>query len=191
MSIEQADRYIKFTLESAELSGAKNIFINLFGGEPLINMNVGFYILEKVKSYCDENKIGFSSGIITNGTLLDIKNIEKLHSFNCQSVQVTLDGVKEVHNRRRMYADGKGSFDEIINTIRILNERNDIYHVIRINIDKTNINDAYDLLKYIGKDGENLTNCVIDFGIVRTERSACAGYSNNCLLEHEMGDVLY
>ena len=191
MTIEQANRYIKFTLESAELRGVKGISIHLFGGEPLINMDVGFYILEKVKSYCDEKKINFSSSIVTNGTLLDIGIIEKLSSFNCQSVQVTLDGVEEVHNRRRMYANGKGSFDEIINVLRLLNERNNIYAIIRINIDKTNINDAYDLLKYIGKDGENLTNCIVDFGIVRTEGSACAGYSSNCLLEHEIGDVLY
>ena len=191
MTMEQADRYIKFTLESAEQRGVKSISILLFGGEPLINMDVGFYILEKIKSDCNENKMGFSSSIITNGTLLDIETIDRLRSFNCRMIQITLDGVKEVHDRRRMYANGKGSFDEIISVLSLLNERNDIYTVIRINIDKKNISDVHDLLKYIGKDGEVLTNCEVDFGIVQTEESACAGYSSSCFLEHEIGDVLY
>ena len=35
------------------------------------------------------------------------------------------------------------------------------------------------------------TYCIIDFGIVRTEGSACTGYSSNCFLENEIGDILY
>ena len=191
MTMEQADRYIKFTIESAEQSGAKSISILLFGGEPLMNTDIGFYILEKIKSYCDDNKMGFSTRIITNGTLLNIETIERLRSFNCQSIQITLDGVKEVHDKRRMSVNGKGSFEETMNALRLLNEKNNVFTAIRVNIDKTNIKDAYDLLDYIGKDGEVLTNCMVDFGIVHVGAAPCTGYSSNCLLDGEIGDVLY
>ena len=191
MTIEQADRYIKFTVESAVLSGAKSISILLFGGEPLINIDVGLYILEKIKFYCDENKMGFGSQVITNGTLLNAEIIEKLRSFNCQVIQITLGGVKEVHDKRRIYANGEGSFDKTMNVLRLLNERNDVFTVIRINIDKTNIKDAYDLLDCIGKDSEALTNCTVDFGIVHVGPASCPGYSSNCLLDSEIGDMLY
>jgi len=168
MTLEQADRYINFTLESAKQSNAKSISIMLFGGEPLMNMDVGFYILEKIKSHCDKNEMHFFSNIITNGTLLNPEVIKKLCNYNCRTVQVTLDGIKEVHDNRRMYANGKGSFDEVINALRLLNEKSDMYTAIRINIDKTNIKDTHRLLEYIGKNGEALTKCLISFGIVRT-----------------------
>ena len=61
MTVEQADMYIKFTLETAVQNRAKSTHILLFGGEPLINIDVGFYILEKVKSFCDLREIGFNS----------------------------------------------------------------------------------------------------------------------------------
>ena len=191
MTMEQADMYIGFTLESAEKSGAKSITINLFGGEPLMNKEVGFYILEKIKFYCEENGVNFIASIVTNGTLLDMETIEKLHNLNCRLIQITLDGMKKVHDRRRMYVNGDGSFDEIINVLRLLNKKDDMFTAIRVNVDKTNIKETFDLLDYIGKNGEALTNCAVDFGIVRAEGVACSGYSNNCFVESEIGDLLY
>jgi len=191
MSIEEADRLIKFLTLSAKYRGSKSISIVLFGGEPLINIDVGFYILEKVKNYCNENDMLFFSSIITNGTLLNIGIVKKLQEYNCQMLQITLDGVKDVHNTRRVYANNKGSFDEIIDVLKLMNSYSEINTVIRINVDKINEKDTYKLLEYIGKNGINLTNCRVDFGIVRGETSACSGYSSNCFAENEIGDLLY
>lgn len=191
MNMEQADRYINFVISTVNQNGVKSVSIFLFGGEPLINLDVGLYILEKVKSYCDENKIDFSSHIITNGTLLNDELIEKLYTLNCRTVQITIDGVQEVHDARRMFSNGEGSFIHILSSLHLLNQANNIFTVIRINIDKTNIKDALNLLDFIGKDGEALTNCTVDFGIVRTQGTACASYSSKCLSDAEIGDVLY
>ena len=191
MTMEQADRYINFTLGAVAQKNSKSVFIMLFGGEPLMNIDIGIYILEKIKAYCDENSIMFTSGIVTNGTLLTLRLIETLCNLNCKMIQITLDGVKDIHDTRRMYGNGDGSFDDIMNILRVLNEQGRVHTIIRINVDRTNIDDTYDLLTYLGKDGESLTNCTVDFGIVRTEGTACAGYSTNCFSEIEIGDVLY
>lgn len=190
MNQNMADRYIKFMINQAESRSAKSMYINLFGGEPLININIGFYILEKLKSYCDKKDIEFACGMITNGTLLTDGILDKLEALNCISIQVTLDGMKETHDNRRLYKDGSGSFDKVINGIRKLAKRNKIRTVIRINVDKANINDAYKLLKFLGKNQEKLTNCFIDFGIVRGSTAACSAYSGNCFSDIEIGDVL-
>jgi len=191
MTMQEADKYIKFITALAKNKNSKNINIVLFGGEPLVNIKIGFYILENIKIFCEENQMTFTSSIVTNGTLMTEEIIEKLVYYNCKMIQVTLDGVKEVHDSRRIYKDGKGSFDKIVEVLKNLNEKNKIHTVIRVNVDKINITETYGLLKYIGKDGINLTNCNVDFGIVRGETSACSGYSSHCFAESEIGDILY
>lgn len=195
MTKDQADQYIKFITQTAKIKKVDNITINLFGGEPMVNIEIGFYILKNIKEFCTQNNINFVSTIITNGTLLNEENLLRLLELNCRSIQITLDGLKETHDTRRMDKKGNGTFDKIIKVLQLLNEKvgtlKSFNTVIRINIDKININGTYDLLKYIGKDGMNLTNCTVDFGIVRGLTESCSAYSNNCFVEEEIGPVLY
>jgi len=191
LTMDRANRYIDFMLASVKQSNAKSVSIYLFGGEPLMNIEVGYYILEKIKSYCEANNIIFSSHLITNGTLLTTEDIARLYLLNCRTIQITLDGLREVHDKRKIYVNGKGSFDEIMSALHILNERNDIRTTIRVNIDKKNIMHTRELLDYIGKNGEALTNCDVFFGVIRNLDAACFNNSTNCLLDSEINDVLY
>ena len=186
-----SDKFIKFMIKLAESKNAKSMYINLFGGEPLVNINQGFYILNNLKKYCDENGIVFSCGVITNGSLFTKEIMDKLLQYNCTMVQITLDGTKSIHDARRPYKNGRGSFDDIVKAIQLLSKESArLRTVIRINIDKTNITEATKLLAYLGKDGKNLTMCSVDFGIVRGSTSACSAYSGNCYVDYEIGDVL-
>lgn len=192
MNIVQADKYIKFVKNKTTKNGTKNIHICLFGGEPLVNFKIGEYILEQINNYCEENDMNFSSSIITNGTLVNRKVIEKLIKYKCMSVQITLDGTKEIHDSRRMRKDNKGSFDIIINNLNLLKEyKQQLHTVIRINVDNINKNITSDLLDIIGKRGLDFTDFNVDFGIVRGMSDACSIYSDNCLEEEDVGDVLY
>ncbi len=191
MTQESADKFIRFMIRLAETRNAKSMYINLFGGEPLVNIIQGFYILENLKKYCDSHGISLFCGIITNGSLITSEIIDKLLYYNCTMVQITLDGTKDVHDARRPYKNGKGSFDDIICAIKLLSKvSNKLRTIIRINIDKTNTTEAVNLLRYLGNNGEGLTMCGIDFGIVRGSTSACSAYSGNCYIDYEIGDVL-
>lgn len=187
---DSAQRYIKFMINEAETRRVKAMHVNLFGGEPLVNIEKGFYILKELKDYCEKNEINFSCGIITNGTLLTPEIMTELIGYNCSMIQITLDGMRETHNKRRPYKNGNGSFDDIISTLKQLVSYPNINIVIRINIDKINLSETESLLEYIGKKGEDLTRCSVDFGIVRGTTVACSSYSGNCLSENEIGDVL-
>lgn len=191
MDRQNAEKYIKFMIKNAEVQSAKSMYVNLFGGEPLVNIGQGFYILNELKKYCDDKGIQFSCGVITNGSLLNEQMINELIQYNCNMVQITLDGTKEIHNARRPYKGGKGSFDDIIASLKLLAQKSDqIKTVIRINIDKTNLSETDALLEYLGKSGEKIHSCMVDFGIVRSSTAACSSYSGNCLVEAEIGDVL-
>lgn len=191
MDKDMADRYLKFVKDSTVNKGCKNVAVTLFGGEPLLNIEVGYYILEELQNFCKENELGFEGSIISNGTLLTEEIVQNLVKYGCNSIQITLDGVKEVHDSRRITASGSGSFDETIEALKLLNKLRMIGTVIRINVDKTNLDSTYSLLDYIGKNGLNLTRCYVDFGIVKGDTQACANYAGNCLVESEIGDVLY
>lgn len=149
------------------------------------------FILDELKKFCGEKNIEFASGIITNGTLLTAKIVNQLINYNCQQIQITLDGMPDTHNARRKYKDGKGSFEQIISALELLNNKSaDIHTVIRINVDKNNLDEVSLLLEYLGSNGKGLTNCNVDFGIVRGSTQACSAYSGNCLSESIVGEVL-
>lgn len=191
MNQDSADKFINFMIKLAESHNAKSMHVTLFGGEPLVNIKQGFYILNHLKEYCDKNGLILTCGVITNGSLITQGIIDKLLYYNCSMVQITLDGTKEIHDSRRPYKNGKGSFEDIIHAIKLLsNVSNRLRTVIRINVDKTNTDEAVNLLAYLGKNGEGLTMCGVDFGIVRGSTSACSAYSGNCYVDYEIGDVL-
>lgn len=191
MNQDSADKFINFMIKLAESHNAKSMYITLFGGEPLVNIKQGFYILDHLKNYCDKNGLTLSCGVITNGSLITQDIIDKLLYYNCSMVQITLDGTKAIHDSRRPYKNGRGSFDDIIRAIKLLSKAsNRLRTVIRINVDKTNTDEAVNLLAYLGKNGEGLTMCGVDFGIVRGSTSACSAYSGNCYVDYEIGDVL-
>lgn len=191
IDINKADSIVEFLTKMAMLKRSKHIAVILFGGEPLVNIDMGYYILSKVKAFCEENGMTYSSSIITNGTLLSQDIINKLSDFNCQMIQITLDGMKSIHDQRRMYQSGKGSFDETINALLLLKESKKIHTVVRLNIDKINIKEIYHLLEFIGKNHIDLTDFRVDFGIVRGETTGSAEYSSNCFRDDEIGNILY
>ncbi|GAB6190216.1 radical SAM/SPASM domain Clo7bot peptide maturase [Marinitoga arctica] len=190
MTSSTALKVIKFIKKEALKRRVKKISINLFGGEPLINYKIGEKILKEIKQFADENKIFMYTGIITNGTLINDEIINSLKLYNCKTVQITLDGSQTIHNKRRMYKNGNGTFEIIINNIKILNQKKDFPNpVIRINVDKKNIKNVYELLEFL--KNEKLTDCKVDFGIVRAGSEFNFEYSNNCFIqEEEISNIL-
>ncbi|MGG7179283.1 radical SAM protein [Clostridium paraputrificum] len=87
--------------------------INITGGEPFTRKDL-FQLLD----YFKENQNKFTFGILTNGSYLSEDIVRKLSSYNPRIVQVSLDGDKEIHDDIR----GKGSYDEVMRSIRLLNK---------------------------------------------------------------------
>jgi len=96
-------------------------------------------------------KLGFHWGITTNGILVDKKMIKKMVDADMQSVSVSIDEMKELHESFRKVP---GSFDKIIKGIKLMLECPTILEVqVTTCVNKKNINqldDIYELLKSIG-----------------------------------------
>jgi len=121
--------------------------IELFGGEPLLKRTRN--IVSDVIRFAQ--KLDTKVDIITNGVMAgDFLDIFKPFKNIIQMLQITLDGPEQVHDRRRKFFSGKGSFKNIINSIDTL-VNNGINTNVRVNIDLDNINNLPDLYSFIIK----------------------------------------
>lgn len=125
-------------------------YILLYGGEPLLKRN--FYIVKKVLDFARQMEI--SVGIITNATTIDDDYCKLLKEYKNEigSIQVTMDGNKSIHDKRRIRADGSGTFESICDGInKILGIG--IGVSLRINTDAENINHLGELKEVFEKQG--------------------------------------
>lgn len=105
----------------------------LYGGEPLLLKNFSLiqYILQK------GDDCGYSFKVVTNGA--DLHHfVPLLAQFTVLKIQVTLDGLKEVHDRRRYRAGKKGTFEDIVKGIDAA-VKYELPVGLRINVDSQNI----------------------------------------------------
>jgi len=117
MDAETAKDSVDFLLEQA--AGRKSLHITFFGGETLMN----FPVLQQVVAYANaraaeqDTHIDFS--LTTNATLLTPAIIEFL-SGNRIGVTVSMDGPAELHDKLRVFSNGRGSYDVIEPRVRAL-----------------------------------------------------------------------
>lgn len=117
MDVETAQASVDFLL--AQSAGRRAVHITFFGGETLMN----FPLLKKVVVYASERaaaqgrSIDFS--LTTNATLLTPAIIEFL-SENRIGVTVSMDGPADLHDRLRVFANGRGSYDIVEPRVRAL-----------------------------------------------------------------------
>lgn len=118
--------------------GCKDECLHLgwFGGEPLI----GFGIMEEITEYIKSLEIPFEASIITNGVLLNKSKINKLKSLQINNIQITLDGPKEIHDTKRIFKNGRGTYDIILQNLdtlyQYIEKEKGIRVDIRINVDR-------------------------------------------------------
>ena len=119
MDFETAKASVDFLLN--ESTGRRAVHITFFGGETLMN----FPLLQRVVNYATEQaglrgrSIDFS--LTTNATLLTPAIIRFL-SENQIGVTVSMDGPPELHDKLRVFANGRGSYDIIAPRVRALIE---------------------------------------------------------------------
>ncbi len=89
-------------------------YITLFGGEPLLNSQT----YKESLSYFIEKAVGaqLDIALVSNGYFLE-KYIDILDPAFTREIQVTLDGTREAHNRRRKLKNNSPTFDKIVENI--------------------------------------------------------------------------
>ena len=111
MSFEVGKQALDFLVENS--GSRRNLEVDFFGGEPLMNFDVVKQLVGYARSIEKEKGKNFRFTLTTNGMLVDDDVIE-FSNREMSNVVLSLDGRKEVHDRFRVDYQGRGSWDYIV-----------------------------------------------------------------------------
>ena len=111
MSFEVGKRALDFLVEHS--GTRRNLEVDFFGGEPLMNFQVVKDLVAYARSIEKEKGKNFRFTLTTNGVLVDDDVID-FANRECSNVVLSLDGRKEIHDRFRVDYAGKGSWEKIV-----------------------------------------------------------------------------
>ena len=111
MSFEVGKQALDFLV--ANSGTRRNLEVDFFGGEPLMNWDVVKQLVAYARSIEKEKQKNFRFTLTTNGVLVDDEVID-FANREMHNVVMSLDGRKEVHDRLRKNYAGQGSYDLIV-----------------------------------------------------------------------------
>ncbi|NJD77534.1 MAG: radical SAM protein [Candidatus Methanoperedens sp.] len=143
----------------------KRVHISLFGGEPLLKKNELFSYLDYVSMQSKNYGYDLSINIVTNGFLLDKDTVSALFKYNCISLQVTLDGNKEVHNKLRILHNNRVTFDIIVNNFKAaiqygIKTHTNTHFILRVNLLNQNIDHIRPILESFNLEERGKINII-------------------------------
>ncbi|MBP3647886.1 MAG: thioether cross-link-forming SCIFF peptide maturase, partial [Clostridia bacterium] len=111
MSFEVGKQALDFLIEHS--GTRRNLEVDFFGGEPLMNFDVVKQLVAYARSREKEAGKNFRFTLTTNGMLIDDDVID-FANRECSNVVLSLDGRKEIHDRYRVDYAGRGSWEQIV-----------------------------------------------------------------------------
>lgn len=117
MSFEVGKQALDYLIENS--GSRRNLEVDFFGGEPLLNFGVVKQLVAYARSVEKEKGKNFRFTLTTNGMLID-DNVIDFCNREMSNVVLSLDGRKEVHDRFRVDYAGRGSWDTVVPKFRKL-----------------------------------------------------------------------
>lgn len=143
MSFETGKKALDFLVENS--GTRKNLEVDFFGGEPLVNFDVVKKLVEYARSIEKEKNKHFRFTLTTNGVLLDDDVIDFLNK-EMNNVVLSLDGRKEINDAKRKRLDGTGSYDIIVPKFKnFVQKRGDKEYYMRGTFTRNNLDFTNDI----------------------------------------------
>ncbi len=129
--------------------------VTWFGGEPILAIKVVHRLSQEFSRLADARGFQFTpAAMITNGWGLTAENCALLAECNIDRIQFTIDGVGDVHNRRRMLVDGRATFDRIVaNLGTALELLPNAKFTVRVNLERENADALQEVAEYVAARG--------------------------------------
>ncbi len=154
--------------------------IILYGGEPLDRSNRA--VVEQIVLSGIER--GYFFACITNGHDLDAF-MDLLGSGRIEQVQISIDGPKEIHDRRRIYIGKESSFDTIVDNIDRALIETDAEIQLRVHVDPSNIDQFETILAFFVSKGWTDNPQVVIYANTVYDKDK----TGNVVAEIEHGDI--
>lgn len=126
MSVEDVERVLSHMLPYVH----KPFLLSIHGGEPLlIGRDFFVKVIEVVDRVAGRDSVRI--GMQTNGTLID-ESWAEFFARHGIAVGLSLDGLRQIHDAERVRVDGTGSYDGVLNGIRLLKDAGVQFGVIGV-----------------------------------------------------------
>ena len=144
MSFEVGKRAFDFLIENS--GTRRNLEVDFFGGEPLMNWDVVKQLVAYARSIEKEHNKNFRFTLTTNGLLIDDEVIDFLNK-EMSNVVLSLDGRREVHDLFRKDYAGNGSYERIVPKFkRLVEARGGKDYYVRGTFTHNNVDFTNDIL---------------------------------------------
>lgn len=144
MSFEVGKKALDFLV--ANSGTRRNLEVDFFGGEPLMNWEVVKQLVEYGRSIEEANNKKFRFTLTTNGVLLNDEILEFVNK-EMGNIVLSTDGRREVHDRMRPFRNGKGSYDLVMPKFRkVAESRNQTNYYVRGTFTHFNLDFSKDVL---------------------------------------------
>jgi len=144
MSIETGKKAIDFLINAS--GSRRNLEIDFFGGEPLLNFGTVKDIVAYARSKEKEYNKNFRFTVTTNALSLNDEH-KRFINENIGNIVLSIDGRKQVNDRMRTRADGMGTYDSILPKIKdMADSRNHDNYYVRGTFTRENCDFSRDVL---------------------------------------------
>ena len=142
LTADHRDRVRARVLRAIRLATTKSVRVDWFGAEPMMGYAIIRDLTKDFVRVADEEGVAYASEIVTNGYLLNERNLAALvKDCRVSRFYITLDGPPEIHDVHRPLKSGNGSFWKIVRTVRAALDNDDYRDVVfefRTNVDVHN-----------------------------------------------------
>ena len=144
MSFEVGKKALDFLI--ANSGSRKNLEVDFFGGEPLMNWQV----VKDLVAYGREQEVlhnkKFRFTLTTNGVLLN-DEVQEFVNKEMANVVLSIDGRKEVHDKMRPFRTGAGSYELVVPKYqKLADSRNQTDYYVRGTFTRYNLDFADDVM---------------------------------------------
>lgn len=123
----------------------RSFSVELFGGEPFLPRAKP--LVREIFKEASQRSLPIT--IVTNGIHLpQFRDELAANKELITNAQITLDGIKDMHDKRRKFANGKGTFQRVCEAIDLLLDMQ-IKVMVRVNIDQQNIDSVPELFDFM------------------------------------------
>jgi len=152
MTEDTMEAIATFVEQRAKRERISEFHVTWYGGEPLLAAPRIWDLSRRFLDLSERYAFRYTAAITTNGTLLTKDVADSLLRYNVTSMQVTVDGPKQIHDERRPFRKGKrSSFDSILRNLDNVVGKMEIF--LRINTDKRNAGFVLELLRMFADRG--------------------------------------
>ena len=176
-TMEDLCAFVKFLMPRMRTVG-----ITWYGGEPTLRIDIIRTLSRRFRSICQENNVRYGAGMITNGYLLDQLTDEDFKELALGSIQITIDGPRDVHNSRRPLRGGGDTYDRIIRNVKRIAILNRCQVSLRVNVDQLNVSYVRSLLLDLKGHGlDEHPSVIVNLAPVHALSKFCRNIDHHCL----------